>query len=176
MTILGQWLKPSHYLQSPLVLTQQRGHWYNMWSTEKLQLLQPSKGTTQSKRGQADLQRELLGDLRDVGSPSLLLVQRHHNEVLEELPLLVLDQVPLQGLVPRRLLQPWLHVHQALAVSYGDKDRFWLSLDLCQSINSAWQRLRDEPGITSLQWHCQGLTKRWEPFGSCTVNIDRGGP
>lgn len=97
----------------------------NTVTADKLQLLQLSKCTTQPETGQADLQWELLGDLRDVGSPSLLLVQRHHDEVLEELPLLILDQVPLQGLVARGLLQPGFHVHQALAVSYGNKgERF----------------------------------------------------
>lgn len=97
------------------------------------------KYTTQSQPGRADLQWELLGDLRDVGSPSLLLVQRHHDEILEELPLLVLDQVALQALVSRRLLQPRLHVHQALAVSYGNKGKFWLWL-CAQSTSSALQR------------------------------------
>lgn len=68
------------------------------------------------------LQRELLGNLRHIGSPSLLLVQWHHHEVLKQLPLLILDQVPFQGLVPRGLLQARFHMHQALAVSYQEKD------------------------------------------------------
>lgn len=117
MTVLRQWLKPSHYLHTDTAEGSLIQH------VEKC-----TKYTTQSQPGRADLEWELLGDLRDVGSPSLLLVQRHHDEILEELPLLVLDQVPLQALVPRRLLQPRLHVHQALAVSYGNKGKSWLWL------------------------------------------------
>ena len=52
------------------------------------------------------LQRELLGEFGHVRSPSLLLVQGHNHEVLEKLPLLVLNQLPVQGRVSRSLLQP----------------------------------------------------------------------
>lgn len=52
------------------------------------------------------LQWELLGEFRHVSSPSLLLVQGHDHEVLKKLPLLVLDQLPVQGCVSRSLLQP----------------------------------------------------------------------
>lgn len=52
------------------------------------------------------LQRELLGEFGHVRSPGLLLVQGYDHEVLKKLPLLVLDQLPVQGWVSRSLLQP----------------------------------------------------------------------
>lgn len=52
------------------------------------------------------LQWELLGEFGHVRSPSLLLVQGHDHKVLKKLPLLVLDQLPVQGRVSRSLLQP----------------------------------------------------------------------
>ena len=66
--------------------------------------------------GQAERQRpgrregshlgELIGDLGEVGVPGGLLLEGHDHEVLEKLPLLVLDQLPVQGRVSRSLLQP----------------------------------------------------------------------
>lgn len=66
------------------------------------------------------LQRELLGELRHVGSPSLLPVQRHNHEEFEELPLLALQK--LTGWIARGLPQAGLHVDQALAVGWGQRE------------------------------------------------------
>lgn len=68
------------------------------------------------------LQWKLLGNLRDVGSSSLLLVQWHHDEVLKQLPFLIFNQVPFQGLIPWRLLQARFHVDKALAVSCNKEE------------------------------------------------------
>lgn len=59
----------------------------------------PNKVMVRTLAGHRDLatlylQRELLGEFWYVGSPSLLLVQRHNHKILEELPLLVLDELP----------------------------------------------------------------------------------
>lgn len=62
------------------------------------------------------LQRKLLRDLRQVRDSCLGLVERHYNEILKELPLLQIHQVPLQGAVPPRLPQHGLDRHQPLAM------------------------------------------------------------
>lgn len=51
------------------------------------------------------LERELLGEFWHIRSPGLLLVQGHDHEVLEQLPLLVLHELPVKGWVSRSVLQ-----------------------------------------------------------------------
>ena len=79
--------------------------------------------------GQAERQRpgrregshlgELIGDLGEVGVPGGLLLEGHDHEVLEQLPLLPLQQLQLQGPVAGRTLQHGLDVDQALCVGWG---------------------------------------------------------
>lgn len=78
------------------------------------------------------LQRKLLGEFWHIGSPCLLLVQRHDHKVLKELPLLVLDEIPVKRGVARGLLQAGLHIDQALAVGCGEKEAAGLTRLICQ--------------------------------------------
>lgn len=125
ITMLRGLLQPL-CLRSPWTMPQQRGFWYNVQRScgFSSRAMHHALWDTAARASQQapHLQWELLGNLRDVGGSGLLLVQRHHNKVLEQLPLLILDQVPFQGLVPRGLLQARFHVDQALAVSYKEKD------------------------------------------------------